>query len=367
MRPFFLERYFDRYEFQTQYTLCSSDIEPLSLKQLLQMAEADTLELWEGLSLGYTNASGHPLLLDEITRLYERIKTDELLVCAPEEGIYLTIRSIIGEGDHMVVTFPGYQSLYEIAAASGGLIDRWQPVENEYRIEELRALMRDDTRMIVINFPHNPTGASVSKEKLDQNVSLAKEYGCYLFSDEMYRLLEFDPSHRLPAVCDLYEKGISLAGMSKCFSLPGLRIGWLASRDVHFLKACMTYKDYTTLCNSAPSEVLAIIGLQAKGHLLERNMRLLKANLSLQRRFFSEFEDLFSWSEPVAGPVSFPKILFDMDSDQFCEELMKSKGVLLLPSSCYEYGTTHFRISCAREHMPLSLALLYDFMREYFL
>ncbi len=366
MRPFSLERYFDTYEFSAPYLLCSSDLESLSMKELLLTATDDAKRLWEELSLGYTHAKGHPQLLEEIESLYQYISTEDLLVTAPEEGIYLAMKTLIRKGDHMVVTFPGYQSLYEIAASSGCIIDRWSPVAHEFRIEDLKRLIRDDTKMIVINFPHNPTGASVSKETLSQIVSIAEEYGCYLFSDEMYRFLEFDPKDRLPAACDLYAKAISLSGMSKSFSLPGLRIGWLASRDHELIQRCASYKDYTTLCSSAPSEILALMGLQAREDILKRNMTLLSKNLDLLKRFFSEFEGLFSWDEPIAGPISFPKILFEKSSDEFCEELREKRGVLLLPSSCYEYGDSHFRISCARENMPSALELLYEYMREEF-
>src|SRR5690606_20431206 len=138
---------------------------------------------------------------------------------------------------------------------------------------------REGLRLIVINFPHNPTGYLPSRQELEAIVAVAERCGAYLFSDEMYRLLELDPARRLPPVCDLYSKGISLSGLSKSYALPGLRLGWLAAQETQFIERCMAFKDYTTICSSAPSEILGLMALRAADTILERNLSLIRRNL----------------------------------------------------------------------------------------
>ena len=236
---FKLERYFAAYEFKVRYLLSASDCEALTLAELLAMADPATLDLWRDLSLGYTESQGHPLLREEVARLYSGIAPDETLIAAPEELIFIAMNVLLAPGDHVIATFPGYQSLYEVAGALGAAVTRWAltPSASGWQLD-LAALERSitpRTRLLVINFPHNPTGHLPTAAELDAIIALARRHNLHIFSDEMYRLLEYDPAERLPSVADLYERGIALSGLSKSFALPGLRIGWLASHDRDFL------------------------------------------------------------------------------------------------------------------------------------
>lgn len=111
------------------------------------------------------------------------------------------------------------------------------------------------SQAVITNFPHNPTGAHLTKSDWQRLCNLCQTRGAYLFNDEMYRLLEHDPKALLPSAADSYERGISLSGMSKALSMPGLRIGWVAMQDQQLLQKVTELKDYTTICSSAPSEV----------------------------------------------------------------------------------------------------------------
>ena len=218
------------------------------------------------LSLGYTDSQGNATLRAEIANLYETTQAGDVLVAAPEEAIFIAMNALLREGDHVIVAYPAYQSLYAIAEGLGCRVTRW-PLEQRGDGWFLDPAFLDDhltpdTRLIVINFPHNPTGHLIPHADLAHIVEKAREYGAYLFSDEMYRMLELDASRRLPSICDLYERGVTLSGLSKAYGLPGLRIGWLATRDATSMAQFIGWHDYTTICNSAPSEVLAIIGLQ---------------------------------------------------------------------------------------------------------
>jgi aspartate/methionine/tyrosine aminotransferase len=365
IEPFALERYFAKHEFSAPYLLSCSDAEPLSLNELLDMADEETRGLWEKLSLGYTESQGHPLLLKELASLYESITPQNVVEVIPEEGIFIAMNVLLEAGNHMITTYPGYQSLSEIALSIGCRVSKWQPDFSQgmrFAVEDLYSLVQEDTKLIVINFPHNPTGALISRNELDAVIQLASAKGIIVFSDEMYRYTEVDAANRLPSVCEIYKHGISLFGLSKSFSLPGLRVGWLASQDCSLVKAVNSYKDYTTICASAPSEILAIIALRAKEKILSRVGEITSRNLKILDAFFREFESVFRWIRPLGGTIGFPELLLEKSVDDFCEELLAEKGVLLLPASVIGHDSNHFRIGFGRANMPDALKRLAEFI-----
>jgi len=195
--------------------------------------------------------------------------------------------------------------------------------------------------MILINFPHNPTGCSLSPAELEQVVRIARGCGAYLIGDEMYRGLEYEGNRPLPAVCELYEKGVSLSGMSKVYALPGLRLGWLASRDPSFIAEACKLKDYTTICGSAPSELLALLALRQRKALLARSQRIVANGLVALEAFVANHPGLLHYHRPDAGPICYPSFqgegLTSTDVLRYVEALVEETGVLLLPGGvCYE-------------------------------
>ncbi len=365
INPFKLERYFAKYEFTAPYLLSCSDCEPLSLRELIALADNETLALWNDLKLGYTESLGHPVLREEISRLYSSIKPNQVIVLSPEEGIYITMSSLLQKGDHVVVTFPGYQSLYEIANSHECEISKWIPKYDKgwaFDINEFKNLIRDNTKLIVINFPHNPTGVTITERELKQIIEIARQNNCIVFSDEMYRFLEYEEKTRISSACDLYENAISLFGMSKSFALAGTRIGWIATKNEEILKKIAVYKDYTTICNSAPSEILAIMALRAKDQLLRRNLEIINKNLGVLDDFFNHYKNEFGWKRPMAGTIAFPKLISEMKIDDFCLDLVEKNGVMLLPASVYDFDGNFFRIGFARKNMPEALSHLNSFL-----
>ncbi|MFO7890104.1 MAG: aminotransferase class I/II-fold pyridoxal phosphate-dependent enzyme [bacterium] len=370
IQPFKLERFFARFEFTVPFLLCCSDCEAISQKELLQLADEDSLEMWNDLKLGYTESLGHPVLREEITSLYKTVSPENVLVVIPEEGIYITMNTVLREGDHVITTFPGYQSLYEIAYSLNCEVSRWCPEEKDgkwlFNLNSLRSLIKDNTRLVVINFPHNPTGAILESHELESLANLLREKSIILFSDEMYRFLEYDNEDRLVSACDMYDNAVSLFGMSKSFALAGLRIGWLTTKNTDLYQQCALYKDYTTICSSAPSEILAIMALRVREKILERNLNIIKNNLRLLDNFFKEYSEIFSWNRPKAGPIAFPKLNAEVNIEDFCLDLIEKKGVLLLPSNLYDYEGNNFRIGFARKNMPQALNKLKEYIREYY-
>jgi Aspartate/tyrosine/aromatic aminotransferase len=364
LSPFKLERYFARYEFNVKYLLCSSDCESLSVGDLLAFepgAEEDLKRHW----LGYTESRGAPSLRKEICRIYNSIQPEQVLVHnGAEEAIYLFMQAVLKPGDHIIVHWPCYQSLFEIARSLGCKVTTWEArPENKWALDldDLKGSLRKNTRVIVVNTPHNPTGYLMPKADYLSLNTLVQEKGIQLFSDEVYRELEYEPADRLPSACDINPEAVSLGVMSKAYGLAGLRIGWVATKNLPVLARMAALKDYTTICSSAPSEYLAELALRYREQIAGRNLRIIQENLSLLEVFFSTHAHQFEWVRPKAGPIAFPH-LSGTKVEKFCHDLVSNSGVLLLPGTMYDYPGNHFRLGFSRKNMPEALEKLEEFI-----
>ena len=358
--PFTLERYFAKHEFSAKYLLSSSDCESLRLPELLAMASPEMHRTWYNLQLGYTESMGHPLLREEAANFYDGLNASNLLVAAPEEAIFIFMNALLEPGDHVISTFPGYQSLYEIARAVGCQVSTWEPDEDaewHFDLARLAEVIRPETKLVVVNFPHNPTGYIPSKSDFAKLIAMLREKGIYLLSDEMYRYLELEAGATLPSACEAYEKAFSLFGMSKTFGLPGLRIGWIASQHLPTLERMLQLKDYTTICSSAPSEILSIIALQNKDALIEMQNARLARNIALLDAFMAARPERFRWNRPRGGSICFPRILGVDDTLEFADTLVAEAGIMIAPSHVFDYGHQHFRIGFGRENFEEVLTL----------
>ena len=358
--PFLLERFFARHEFEARYLLCSSDCESMSIGDLLSL-EPGAREKFHDHWLGYTESTGSPSLRREIARGYAAVTPDQVLVHAgAEEAIFLFTHATLEPGDHLVVHAPCYQSLCEVARGIGCELSLWQArEENGWALDpaDLPRLVRGTTKAIVINLPHNPTGYHMEEPRFRDISRFADTHGIALFSDEVYRGLEYDNADRLPPACSLSESAISLGVMSKTYGLAGLRIGWVATRNAAVLSRMAELKDYTTICASAPSEFLAALALRNGEVIAARNRGIIAANLALLDGFFARHADRFSWQRPKAGPIAFPRLRIG-NVEVFCSALLSSCGVLLLPGTVYGDAGNHFRIGFGRTNMPEALAWL---------
>ena len=363
--PFKLERYLEQHEFTAKYILGASDCESFEIKEILSEKELSELA---SLRLGYSMAQGNLNLRQEISHLFRVVGPEDILVCVPQEGIFITMNALLKQGDKVIVQVPCYQSLCELPKALGCMVLPWEPhTENkrwEWNLNFLKQNVDNKTKLIVVNSPQNPTGQTFSKKDYQQILDIARRNRCYVFSDEMYRLLEHDPQDRLPTGSDTYEKCISLSGMSKTFGMGGLRVGWISARDKQVLKRIIEFKDYTTISNNAIAEYVATIALKKKETLLARNHNIIRNNLGLLDTFFAKHENLFGWFKPKAASISFVEIKFNINAETFCEDLIKKKDVLIVPSTKFGYGNNHFRLGFGRKNMQEGLSLLEQYILE---
>lgn len=353
---FRLETYFSRWEFAARYNLTASDAQSVRLTELLALAEPTDREAFETLHLGYTQTYGAPELREAIASTYERQSADDILCFAgAEEGIYIAMRVLLEAGDHAIVVTPNYQAaetvplaICEVTGVALDPDDSWS-----LDIDKVAAAIRPNTRVVSINFPHNPTGKILERERFDALVALCRKHGIWLFSDEVYHSLGASGTVHLPNVADVYERGISLGVMSKAYGLPGLRIGWIACADRALLQRMERYKHYLSICNSGPSEQLALIALKARATILDRHRERLDDNLATLDTFFARWADRFLWCRPDGGCVAYPQYLGAEGVETFAANLVEQAGVLLLPASNYRSELTitpidRFRIGFGR-------------------
>lgn len=364
--PFKLERYFAKYEFSTEFLLCSSDCEAMSVADLLALEEG-AAEKFQNTWLGYTESQGSPSLRGEIAKLYSTVQPEDVLVFSgANEAIYLFMLAALKKNDHVIVHTPHYQSLSEVARSIGCETCAWQAREKDgwsLDLDELKSQVQLNTKAIIINTPHNPTGYLMSRADFDALNRFAQENNLLLFSDEVYRESEYDPTERLPAAVDYGPHAISLGVTSKTYGLAGLRIGWVATKNRDLYNKMASLKDYTTICNSAPSEYLAEVALRNRQRLIDRNLGIIKHNLSVVDELFARHPSLFTWTRPKAGSMGFPKLL-QGNVEAFCDDLVKKAGVLLLPGSVYDDSHNHFRLGLGRRNLPQAVERLEEYLSQ---
>ena len=372
MRDFALEVYFSKWEFTAKYNLAGSDGENMTLTELLDLASPGDRADFENLSLGYTETFGAPALRGVIAPTFDTVDPAQLLCFAgAEEAIYAAMHVLLGAGDHAIVITPNYQAAETvplgICEVSGVALD----IERNWDLDldRLRAALRPNTKLISINFPNNPTGKIISHASFAAIVEICRSRGLWLFSDEVYRLIERDPALRLPQAVDVYERGVSLNVMSKAYGLPGLRIGWLACKDRAMLVRFERFKHFLSICNSAPSEVLARIALKARHKILERNRKVVRDNMAVLNALFADYAHLFDWREPDGGCVGFIRYKGVEGVEEFTRRLVEESGVLFLPSSIYrsELGPVPgdcLRVGFGRRHVPAGVAALREWLER---
>jgi aspartate/methionine/tyrosine aminotransferase len=372
MRDFALEVHFSKWEFTAKYNLAGSDGENMRLPALLALAGSDDRQAFDNTALGYTETWGAPALRIAIAATYDTANAEDILCFAgAEEAIYAAMHVLLAKDDHAIVITPNYQSaetiplsLCEVTGVALDIERAW-----ELDLDKLTRELRPNTKLISINFPNNPTGKIIPQSTFNAIVDLCRQRGIWLFSDECYRMLEREPSVRLPQAADVYERGISLNVMSKAYGLPGLRIGWIACKDRALLSALERYKHFLSICNSAPAEILALIALKARTQIIEKNLAVIHDNLTVLNAFFADFSHLFDWHVPEGGCVTFIRYKGSEGVEAFTTQMVEECGVLLLPSSVFRSELTTVpgdcvRVGFGRSHVPRGVTVMREWLHK---
>ena len=378
----------DSHETRAKYNIAETCAASISLNDLKSLSEDKSSEIWApSTKFTYGAIRGSERLRTNLANRYSAkkpIRPDNILITPGAIAANLTVLySLIGQGDHVICHYPTYQQLYEIPKSLGAEIDYWRAAESkkwQLNVEELKGLIRPNTKMIIINNPNNPTGSIVPKSTLDLLIEVAEEHNLIILADEVYRPLFHsispgDPDFP-PSLLSLgYAKTIVTGSLSKAYSLAGIRVGWIASRSPEIIEACSRARDYTTISVSQIDDQIAAYAMSDSciHSLLSRNIQLAKRNLEILEKFVENHRWACDWVKPVAGSTAFIRFSnmgSPVNDAAFCEQLMGDTGVMLVPGSeCFGGGKdftgyVRFGFCCETDVLVEGLEKLGSFMAK---
>jgi aspartate/methionine/tyrosine aminotransferase len=344
----------------------ASSSEPLTHKELIAAAEKngdhDLIELFNDHSLGYAENGGSLDIRTEISNIYgDNIGPDNIVVFpGAQSGMTIANLALLEKGDHVIIITPSYQSLEEGVKFAGASVTRVALLpENNWLpdLNEVEAAIQDNTKHIVFNDPHNPSGSLLSMELKNELAALAKKHNVLLFSDEVYRLLEIDPNDRTLSMAELTKDSIALGTMSKPWGCGGAGIGWIVTQDTDIVSKLLKAQFLFAVCFSRAGEIQAMMTLRSSDAIVEKNMKIIKENLALLETFFDEYDDLFEWMPPQAGGTGFVKFKGPFTADELAAQLLEEEILVFGPAifDCDSKLDQYFRIGFSRRTMPASL------------
>ncbi len=368
MPDFSLKRFFNGPAAATaRANLSPSFAEPRGTAALLAL-EAGAAAEFVALPLGYTTAFGGAALRGAIAARYSTIAPEQIVAaCGGDDILPALFMALLQPGDHVVVHSPVYQPLTSVAAWCGAEVTLWAADEGagwEPSLAALARLLRPTTRLIVTNFPHSPTGFVPDRAYLEGLIALADGAGATLVGDEIYRGLPLDGRAEAPSLADLSARAIVLNSVSKSLGLPGLRVGWLATRDAATLDAVRGLRMHHNSFIGAPTEFLAALALRHADAILAENIALARENLTALAAFIARNGDLFSWAPPRAGTIAFPRWLGAETTTLLSDRLLREHGLLLAASAHFAGGERHIRIGFGTAGATAGLALLEEALRS---
>lgn len=340
---FELERWMTYWELQVSHDICESGIKPLALSDVLSLlpedAAATLRESINSVPLNYSEARGTVELRTALANTYENTSAEEIFVATGAiEANFLLFNVLVQPGDHVIVVDPAYQQLQSVPKALGSEVELLSVVHDDgyyYDVDELRAMVRPNTKLIVVNTPHNPTGAMLTEDQITDLIDIARESDAWILSDEAYRWIEHPGGEKIPApMRGRYEKGISVGTVSKPFGVPGLRIGWFAA-PAEITQAAWAVRDYVSLSPGKLSDLITTAIVTHKEAIFARNAEIIGANLQTANNWFSTHSNLVNWIPPRAGLLAMMGYTADIDSRTLADRLAGEVGVMLAPGDAF--------------------------------
>lgn len=353
----------------------ASSSEPLQHAELINWARNNgddvLIKMYNDHPLGYAESGGTADLREAISQLYDANISAENIVIFPgaQTGMTLSAQALLKPGDHVIIITPSYQSLEEGAKLAGASVTRvpLSPL-NDWQIdlEAVEAAVLPNTKQIILNDPHNPSGSLMTHAIKQQLIELSTKHGIRIFSDEVYRLLEINPEDRSPSVADLYGQSMALGTMAKPFGAGGVCIGWVACQDLAIVEKLKRAQHIYSVCFSRAGEIQAMMILQVRDKIISRNLEIIKSNLELLDRYFESNDDLFGWVRPKASGTGFVEFKGPFDADRLADELLAAGILVFGPAifDCADNLKQYFRIGFSRRTMPASLTAFHNFIAE---
>jgi aspartate/methionine/tyrosine aminotransferase len=352
-------------------SLSQSTAQSLSLGELCQLSGNDC-NLFEDIELSYASLKGDVELRQSIAKFHQKLnhhqshldESNVLTFCGAQEALASIYQCLLEVGDEIVVITPNYPSLTNMAEDLGCIVKTIDvsPVNNwQINIDSFRLKMTNKTKVIVINSPHNPTGSVIDSDLAEEILSLAKEYDCYLLSDDVSHASNYNClalSHRFLD----YEKSLVVSVMSKSFGLAGIRIGWVMSKSEVLLSQLLAIKSVSSICCSVIDEAAAKIAFKHCDEIIEQNNQLIKKNIKIFQQFVNEHKDLFQWHPPKAGIMAVVEVKNGIPIEVWAKELANQAGILMLPTSLFGLSGNYFRLGLGQNNFKYLLLKLSQFI-----
>ena len=370
IKPFLVEEWMNEYEVGAKYNIAETCVDSVSLDQLFALTGEDKGAFLEELCarrLTYGDIFGRPDFKAGICKLYRDLTPEQVVPTHGAAGAnHHLFYSLVEPGDRVISVLPTYQQLYSIPASLGAEVkllplkqeDGWLP-----DLEELSRLAEGGVKLICLNNPNNPTGALMPEELLEEIIAIARRHNAYILCDEVYRHLTQEEGY-CPSIVDLYEKGVSVSSMSKVFSLAGVRLGWIASKDPKVLEECLIHRDYDLISCGMLDEAVAALALKHAGKLLERNRGIVRENLAILDAWV-QGEPRVSYAKPQAGTTALVSYDLDIPSYDFCEGMYRATGAFVTPGDCFEQPRSmRIGYACDQETLRKGLEAVSAYLRS---
>jgi aspartate/methionine/tyrosine aminotransferase len=338
--PFGVEQWMNEWETKSVVNLAETCVDSMTVGELLSMAgERETfMGRIMNLRLSYGDIMGSEELLGSIASLYERQSRENVVVMnGGAAANFISLYTLVEPGDEVVSVYPTYQQLYSIPESFGARVKllRLRPEDGFLPdLDELRSLVTPRTKLICVNNPNNPTGSLMDMPMLLEIAEIARSVGAWIHSDEVYRFLPHDRNAAIPSLADLYDRAVVSGSLSKCFSLAGLRLGWLTGPR-EFIGEVSNRRDYTTISCGALDDLLGRLAILNKEKILTRNIAIVQRCAKILSDWADSEPRVSFTPRPRAGTTAFPRYSYDISSKDFCRGLQSKNGVFLLPGGCF--------------------------------
>jgi len=369
-QPQTAQQFFERHEVENaKVNLSASALEPVSLGELLSFSPGSE-DRFRNNRLDYTPRHGSPILLENISKLYNTLGAENILVTSGvDDALGMLSLALLKSGDRVVVLCPTYPPHVQLPAHFGAQVIPWRATEENGwapDLDELRKLVSVPTRMVIAGFPQNPTGFMPDKAYASEMIEIVTNSGAVLISDEIYAGLPAGSDLSGSNLADQDDRVISLNGLSKTYGLPGLRVGWIASKNKAVMASIKSTRDLFNAYTPNPVEILAEIALVNKDKLYKRNASIVSAGAVASAEFFRKHSDLFEWKAPQAGVLSFPKWLGPGGARNLSERLIADVSIALAPGECFDAGDDNLRFSVGQRSVVDGLDQLHHYLETNF-
>ena len=355
LKPFLLDVWLDQYEHDIEFNLAASTGPSWTVNDVLALADDETRHLFLNHKLVYGHPAGSDTLRQAIAEMQHVPIEAVQIVTGASEAIVALMWLAAEPGANVIIPLPGFTT-FSALPQSLGLETRFYQVrrENGFRIDldEIKRLSDSNTKLILVNSPHNPTGASISDNEMEELHDFAAGRGIQLVSDEVYHPIYHGrptkSAARLP-------HATVISDLSKAFSIPGVRTGWMIEHDAWRRQQYWTARAYFSVSNTTTGEILSEIAIRKRDVVLRKAQEAATRNLKLLESFMADHRDVLGWIPPQGGMTAFPWLVSGEDARAFCQAAAEH-GILLAPGDCFD-TPSHFRLGFAAAGDSFSAAL----------